>query len=363
MLKRLFFSLMLLMFIGPSLTSAQQFIPPTPTPMPDSTLATVLTRGQLICGVNQEIFGFGFLNPNTGSISGIYVDFCRALATAIFRDAGAIDLRLQTVDTPPNALLSGQLDVLFVQNTIENLTQDAQGGLDFGPPVFYDGLSIMVRIDSRIETWEDLDEQTICTLAGSDDEANLAAAMSQRGLSYDLQSLDTPAEMQEAFLAGRCNAQTLARSLLEIRRQSTDDPSAYTVWSQPFTRAAIAPVYRYGDQQWSSIVDWTVWGLIYAEELGIGSENIDEFLRLENETDENYTNRVGLPVARLLDPFLGLGGTLGLTSDFMTEVIRQVGNYGEIYSRSLGSESALLIERSLNALWSDGGLIFSPLWR
>lgn len=362
-LKRLPFLLILLVLIWPLPAFAQQFIPPTPTPTPGSMLGTVLTRGQLICGVNQEIFGFGFLNPNTGSISGINIDFCGALAAAIFRDAGAIDLRLQTVDTPPNALLSGQLDVLFVQNMIENLTQDGQGGLDFGPPIFYDGQSIMVRIDSRIETWEDLDEQTICALAGSDDEANLSLAMSQRDLSYDALLLDTPAAMQAAFLAGRCNAQTLSRSLLEIRRQSTDDPSAYVVWSEPFTRVAIAPVYRYGDQQWGSIVDWTLWGLIYAEELGITSENIDQFLRLEGETDETYTNRVGLPIVRLLDPALGLGGRLGLMNDFMVEVIRQTGNYGEIYDRSLGAGSSLPIERSLNALWSDGGLIFSPLWR
>jgi general L-amino acid transport system substrate-binding protein len=221
----------------------------------------------------------------------------------------------------------------------------------------------MVRIDSRIETWEDLDEQTICTLDESDDEINLASAMSERGLSYDLQTFQTPAAMQEAFLAGRCNAQTLARALLEIRRQSTDDPTAYVVWEMPFTRVAIAPVYRYGDQQWSSIVDWTIWGLIYAEELGITSENIDEFLRIEGEEDENYTERVGLPVARLLDSGLGLGGDLGLTNNFMVEVIRQVGNYGEIYNRWLGPSSSLPIERSLNALWSEGGLIFSPLWQ
>lgn len=361
--NRLLLLILLAIWSSTALTAFAQQIIPTPTPIPGSTLETILTRGQLTCGVNQEIFGFGFLNPNTGSISGINVDFCRALAAAIFRDASAIDLRLQTIDTPPDALLSGQLDVLFVQNTIQNLTQDARGGLDFGPPMFYDGQSIMVTTDSDIKTWEDLDEQTICSLSEGDDAANLATAMSQRGLSYDLQTFDKPADMQEAFLAGRCNAQTLDRSLLEIRRQSTDDPSAYVVWDAPFTRVAIAPIYRYGDQQWSGIVDWTMWGLIYAEEMGITSENIDEYLRLANETDEIYTNRVGLPIARLVDPILGLGGQLGLVNDFMVEVIRQVGNYGEIYDRSLGPESTLPIERSLNALWSDGGLIFSPLWR
>lgn len=362
-LKRLSFPFILLVFLWPSLASAQQLPPPTPTPTPGTTLETVLTRGQLICGVNQEIYGFGFLNPNTGSISGMLVDFCRVLATAIFHDSRAVDLRLQMVDTPPDALLSSQLDVLLVQNTAQNLTEDAQGGLDFGPPIFYDGQSIMVRSDSGIATWDDLDEQTICTLAGSDDEANLAIAMNERNLSYDAQPFDTPAAMQEAFLAGRCNAQTLSRSLLEIRRRSTDDPSAFTVWSEPFTRVAVAPIYRYGDQQWSSIIDWTIWGLIDAEELGITSQNIDDYLRLQNETDEAYINRVGLPIARLLDPFLGLGSQLGLANDFMTEVIRQNGNYGEIYDRSLGPDSTLPIERGLNSLWTNGGLIFSPLWR
>ncbi|MBZ0286879.1 MAG: amino acid ABC transporter substrate-binding protein, partial [Anaerolineae bacterium] len=153
------------------------------------------------------------------------------------------------------------------------------------------------------------------------------------------------------------------RSLLEIRRFSTDNPFSYIVWNQPFTRVVIAPVYRYGDQQWANIGNWTLWGLIQAETLGITSKNVSEFIRLSDEPDESYLGRVGLPVAQLLDAKLGLGGQLGLPNDFMYTVIEQVGNYGEIYERALGSTSALPIERQLNQLVTAGGLIAAPDWR
>jgi general L-amino acid transport system substrate-binding protein len=136
-----------------------------------------------------------------------------------------------------------------------------------------------------------------------------------------------------------------------------------TVWSPPFNRLPLRPLYRYGDQQWADIVDWTLWGLVEAEKLGITSENVARLVRVPNEGDQNYVERVGLPVARLLDATLGLGRSLGLTNDFMAEVIAQVGNYGEIYARHLGPNSQLPIPRGLNELSFNDGLIDSGAWR
>ena len=336
----------------------------TPTAIPISpTLQSVLSRGQVACGVNEELFGFGFLNPNTGNITGIYVDFCRAIATAVLGDPAAVDLRLLTYGTPPTALLDGDLDVMMVHHITETFSEDTTLGLMFGTPVFYDGQSVMARVESGLDTWESLDGETICVLQDSISETNFIAEMVRRNLAYDLLRLASPIEMNDAFLDGRCSAQTYDRSLLEIRRFSTDSPYSYDVWTDPFARVAITPLYRYGDQQWGNIIDWTLRGLIHAEMLGVTSANIDDFLRTVNEDDAAYIQRVGEPIARLLDFSLGLGGRLGLPNDFMVPVIQQLGNYGEIYDRSLGPSSSLPIERSINALALNGGLISAPDWR
>ncbi len=351
--------LTLLIFTLPAFAQDEQ---PTVTPA-GPTLESVLARGQVICGVNEELFGFGFLNPNTGDITGIYVDFCRAIATAVLGDPAAVDLRLTRYGTPPTALLEGDLDVMIVQHITPTLTQVTTPGLVFGAPVFYDGQSVLTRVESGIETWENLDGQSICVLQDSQSESDFIAEMTRRNLTYDLLRLASANEIHEAFLAGRCSAQINDRSLLEIRRFSTDNPFSYDVWTEPFTRVAVAPLYRYADQQWGNIVDWTLRGLIHAEALGITSANLDEYLRTEGESDEAYVARVGLPVARLLDATLGLGSRLGLANDFLVPIIRQLGNYGEIYDRSLGPSSALPIERSINALAINGGLIAAPDWR
>ncbi len=332
-------------------------------PVIGPTLQAVLARGQLNCGVNEDVFGFGFLNPNTGDITGIDVEFCAAIATAIFGDQTALDLRLLPLNTPPADLLSGDLDVVLLHDLVLNLTQDSNAGLDFGPVVFFDGQSIMTRRDSEIETWDDLTGETICAIADSLAAINISDEMAARNLPFELLSFNDATAVQEAFVAGRCNVQTSERSLLEIRRQTTDVPNDYIVWEVPFTRLGKGPAYLYGDKQWSAIIDWTIHGLIYAEELGVTSENVREFARVEGENDEDYITRVGIARARLLSVMPDISIRLGLAPDFMVPVIDQIGNYGEIYNRHLGPDSALPITRGLNALWSDGGLLESASWQ
>ncbi len=336
----------------------------TPTPVPPATtLASVLARGQLICGVNENVFGFGFLNPNTGDITGIHVDFCTAIAVAIFGDKAAVDYRLQPASVPPTSLLTGEVDVMLLHHLTLNLSRDTDPLLQFGPSIYYDGQSIMVRVDSGIETWADLSGETICTLAGTPAETNIRAEMSRRGLPFDLLTFDNLIALQESFQSGRCDAQTLERSLLEIRRQSVEIPGDYRVWEQPFTHTGQGALYRYGDKQWEAIVNWTLWGLLYAEQLDINSQNVNDFVRAEGENDEVYIARVGRPAAQFLDSVLGVSNGLGLPNNFMVQVIAQVGNYSEIYNRHLGPDSALPMTRGLNQLWQNGGLLETPPWR
>lgn len=338
--------------------SSQPTAPPT-----GPTLATVLARGQVVCAVNEEVFGFGFLNPNTGDITGLYVDLCRAVATAVFGDPAALDLRLRAYGTPPADLLDGTLDLLFDHGLSRTLSTDARTGLEFGAPVFYDGLAFMHRSGIELATLDDLDGRSVCVVGGSADMDSVRATLSSRSAAYELVTLESLPAMYAAFEAGRCDAQAAPRSLLQIRRWSSADPNAYSVWETPFTLTARAPVFRYGDKQWADIVNWTMWGLVQAEIVGITSANINTFLRTTAETDEAYIARVGLPAARLLDPALGAGGGLGLPNDFMARVISRVGSYAEIYERSLGPAADVPIARGANLLVRDGGLLDSPSWR
>jgi general L-amino acid transport system substrate-binding protein len=315
------------------------------------TLGSIRARGQVACGVNQELFGFGYLDPNTGEISGFDVDFCRALAAAIFGDVNAVQLELMTVEDGEAALRSGELDVLL-HNVSQTLTTATAEQLDFGPPNFYDGQSIMALAEDALDTWTSLEGKIICVFDGPT-LVNLESAMARQGLSYEPLTFTTENEAQRAFLDGRCDALTGNWVRLVDARRETSNASAYAIWEAPFTIEPLVPVYRYGDEQWGDIIEWTIYGLIQAEVLGVTSENIDESVVSAN-----------LEIAALLGSSGELGSRLGLTENFMVEVIRQVGNYGEIYDRHLGADSQqpVPLARGINQLWTAGGLIYAPPW-
>lgn len=357
MLKRLLLLMGLVLLT--SIVQAQG--EPTQTPI-SPTLAAIQARGQVICGIDEEVFGFGFLNPNTGDISGIQVDFCRALAAATIGEAAAVDYRLHLLNAAPAEIIAEGADVLFHHTFVPTLAK--QPGLDIGRAVvFYDGTTVMLEGTNRPVEWADLGGTSVCVVANSYSARNFAAEMDQRNLPYEETDFPTIADMRTAFFEGMCSAQVLDRSLLEIIRFSTSTPDSYTVWQSPFARRAITALYPYGDEGWGDLVDWTLWGLIQAEKLNISSTNIADMMRRANESADDYVRRVGQPVALLLDAETGLGSSLGLANGFMAGVIRQVGNYGEIYDRNLGPESALPIERGLNELWANGGLLDAPTWQ
>jgi general L-amino acid transport system substrate-binding protein len=371
---RLTLALMLIGLLAAIPMNAQDENEPTPAPTATpsgapvgATLSSVLSRGEIICAVDQDLIGFGYLNPNTGEITGISVDLCRAIATSIFGDSGAAQIFLLANQNPFDLLSSGAVDIVISSRVSHTLSGDADSGLQFGAVAYYDGQTFMVTGESGIDTWEELEGATICSVSDTIAERNLIRELERREINFDLLSLPNANDMQQAFLAGRCGVQTGQRSQLEITRQRLDEPAAYMVWQETFTRDAITPLYRYGDKQWSDIINWTIYGLIYAESLGITSENVDELLRERTpdfiELEEDYIERVGPEIARFLDGSIGIGNQLGLANDFMVEVIRQVGNYGEILQRHLGENGQLPIARAINSLWLDGGLIFAPDWR
>jgi general L-amino acid transport system substrate-binding protein len=275
-----------------------------------------------------------------------------------------VDLRLHPLDAPLADLTSGEIDLRFQHTANDSLLYLSQPGLDFGAAVyFYDGASVMIRAGSGMSSWEGLENETVCAITDAPSTLEFQAEMEGRNLEFELLENETIAEMRESFLSGRCLAQLLDRSLLEIIRNSQSIPEDYEVWPTPFTLRPLTAIYRHNDEGWGEIVDAVIWGLIYAEEIGVTSENVDDLLRSsEQETDEAYLERVG-PAALLLDPNLGLGADLGLPNGFMAAVIRQVGNYAEIYARHLGPDTSVHIERGLNDLWSRGGLLNAPGWR
>ncbi len=360
MLKRLGFIVLLL-----ALSSATLAQEETPAAVIGPTLNSVLSRGVVACGINQSLRGFGFLDPNTGELRGFDVDFCRALAAAVFGDATAVQLVPFSGDNGLDALESGEIDVLM-RNVIWTLSLDSRPELDFGTITFYTGQTFMTRTDSGLSDWAGLDGAVICVAEGSTAETSLGQAMVSRGLSYQPVTLPTAAEAAQAFTDGRCQAYSAGLIDLESARQRLPDPAAYVVWQgreHLYTQEPIAPVYRNDDPQWADIVNWTILGLIQAEQLGITSENINTIVRQPEEGEDTYISRVGLDVARFLDARTGIGGQLTLANDFMVSVIREVGNYGEIFNRHFGPGGDLRLERGLNSLWRDGGLLYAPSWR
>ncbi|NUM48272.1 MAG: amino acid ABC transporter substrate-binding protein [Anaerolineales bacterium] len=319
-------------------------VPAAPT---GNTLQTVMDRGMLVCGGNQAVPGFGFLNED-GSFSGFDIDYCHALAAALFGDASKVEIRPTTAQERFTALQTGEIDVL-IRNTTWTLTRDTELGLNFTATTFYDGQGMMVRGDSGITTMEQLDGATICVQAGTTTELNLADTFSSRNLTYTPLVFDTADEVAGAYEEGRCDGFTTDISGLVSRRTILADPSAHIILEEVMSKEPLGPSVRHGDDQWYDIVQWVVFATMQAEELGVNSSNVDEMLASDN------------PSIRFLLGVEGdMGLKLGLANNWAYNVIKLVGNYGEIYDRNLGPETPTYIPRGINSLWTDGGLIYAP---
>lgn len=345
---------------------------PTPTPLAlGPTMTTLRSRNQLICGVNQDALGLGYLDPNSGDVVGLQVDLCRALAAALFGDAAAVQFPPYSNTTAAmNALKSGEVDLL-IRDIPWTFSQDA-AGLEFGPPVFYTGQGIMVQADGGATSWSELNSKSVCVVAGSTAEAELQTAAARENISLQIIS-PASTTLQAAWRdlqEGRCDALSAERVQLLILQKRSTEPTSFIVWDAPdqvYTHEPYAPIMRNNDEQWTNIVRWTMLGLVQAEQLGITSETVETYVRQVNagtpESDAAYLARVGTERARFLDTVFGIGAQLGLAPDFMRPAIIAVGNYGEIYNRHFGTQGDLTLPRGLNNLVNAGGLMYAPDWR
>ena len=316
-------------------------------------LQRIRDRGELICGVNTVLPGFGAQN-DAGVFVGFDTDICRAVAAAILGDANAIAFRSLTGAERPTALSSGEVD-LISRNTTWTLSRDTEWGATFGPTTFYDGQGIMVMASFGVFSIDELTAEsiTVCANAGSTTELNITDLIESSGADWTLNTFpDTDAGM-DAYQAGACDAITSDLSALLSRKATSADPAAHAILPGVISKEPLGPVSLQSDANFADIIRWVVWGLLTAEEFGIDSTNIGDFMDSEDAG-----------IGRLL----GLGDNvagdyLGINDQFMVDVIAQLGNYGEIFDRNLGPDTIFGLERGFNDLWTNGGLMYAAPFR
>jgi len=367
-----FFSLLSLLscrhlpFIGEEQTSLEDVeITEEVATAPTNTLEAVLQRGALKCGVNENLKGFG-MKLSTGNYEGFDIDFCKAVATSILGTPTVEYIPLNAAERF-TALSDGTIDVL-IRNTTWTATRDMKLGNSFVTTTFYDGQGILVYTDTMYtgldllimqtltqgtDTLMELSGSTICVVAGTTTSRNIEETFNNAGVPFKLLEFETNMPLRAAFGRGICNAISMDKSALLSFKATLTNPDELTLAGATLSKEPLGPVTRDNDSEFYDIVQWTVFGMIQAEELGVTSENIDRYIQQPFDPK----------IAKLLGVSYGGGEVLdvglAVTPQFMQEVIRQVGNYGEVYDRHL-TPLGLTRENSLNALWQDGGLIYSP---
>jgi len=312
-----------------------------------SILKEVKKRKMVHCGTTQGVAGFS--SPNSkGEWSGIEVDVCRALAAAVLGDASKVKFIPLSAQARFTALQSGEVDLLS-RVTTWTLTRDTSLGLNFGPTIFYDGQGFMVRKKAKIKKIKELNGATICTQQGTTSELNLADYFRANRLKMKTVVFESNDEVTMAFFKGRCDAFTNDASGLVAERSKTKNPDDYVILEEVISKEPLGPAVRHGDDQWFDIVKWTVFAMITAEEYGISSKNLDSFKKTK---DPN--------IKRFLGQTVGNGKALGLPENWAYNIIKLVGNYGEVFERNIGKGSPLKLERGLNKLWTKGGLMYAP---
>ena len=312
-----------------------------------TTLESVKQKGHLQCGVTSGLPGFSQPDEK-GSWTGIDVDTCRAVAAAVFGDAKAVEFTPLTAKERFTALQSGEIDILS-RNTTWTLTRDASLGLNFAGVNYYDGQGFLVNKDIGVDDATQLDGATVCIQAGTTTELNLSDYFRAKGMDFKPIVFDTSEQSVQGFAAGRCDVLTSDRSQLAALRSKLSDPNSAKILPNTLSKEPLGPVVRQGDDEWCNIVKWVLFVQINAEELGITGANVDDMLKSDNPN-----------VQRLLGTDGDMGAKLGVPDDFGYAIVKQVGNYGEMYDRNVGPDTALGLERGINALWTDGGIMYAP---
>ncbi len=311
------------------------------------TLDTVKARGAVVCGTSQGVPGYSSPDDK-GNWVGFDIDFCRAVAAAIFDDpAKARFVPLSSKDRF-TALQSGEIDIL-PRTATWTLGRDTQLGLNFVAVNYYDGQAFIVRKTLGVKSVKELNGASICVTTGTTHELNLADYFRANKMRYDLVTFLTTDDTLKAYESGRCDVFTSDGSQLYAFKQKFAKPDEHLVLPEVISKEPLAPVVRHGDDQWLDIAKWTHFAMLTAEELGVTKANVDEMLKSENPE-----------IKRLLGTEGNFGEALGLTRNWAYRIIKHIGNYGEVFDRNLGTGSRLGIERGLNQLWTKGGLQYAP---
>ncbi|MCE2571997.1 amino acid ABC transporter substrate-binding protein [Motilimonas eburnea] len=328
--------------IALSLAAAVVLIPLTASA---DTLETVKKKGELNCGVSTGIPGFSATNSK-GVWEGIDVDFCKAIASAVLGDANKVKYVPLTAKERFTALQSGEIDVL-VRSSTWTSSRDISLGLNFAGVNYYDGQGFLINKSLGVSSAKELDGATFCIQAGTTTELNLTDYFKSQNMEYKAVTYDTSGQTIDGFKKGRCDAVTSDASQLYGLRLKMDKPDSVMVLPEIISKEPLGPVVRQGDDGWFNIVRWALFATLEAEELGVTQANVDAMMKSDNPS-----------VKRLLGTSGDTGKSLGLDEKWAYNMIKQVGNYGEMFDRNVGKGSPLNIDRGLNNLWNNGGLMY-----
>ncbi|MCX2524153.1 amino acid ABC transporter substrate-binding protein [Larsenimonas rhizosphaerae] len=313
-----------------------------------ATLDEVKDRGQVRCGVSDGLAGFS--SPDSkGKWQGIDVEVCKAVAAAVLDDQNKVAFAPLTAKERFTALQSGEVDVLS-RNTTWTASRDNSMGLNFAGVNFYDGQGFLVKKSLGVSSARELDGASICVNSGTTTELNLADYFRAQDMQYKAVAFDEMSQTAQGFDSGRCDALTSDSSQLAALRLQLKEPDSAVILPERISKEPLGPVVAQGDDQWFDVVKWTLFAMLDAEELGVTSSNVDDMR--DNPPNPN--------VARLLGKDGNYGEQMGLSNAWAYNIIKQVGNYGEVYDRTVGKDSPLDIPRGINALWNNGGIQYAP---
>jgi general L-amino acid transport system substrate-binding protein len=316
------------------------------------TLDDVRAKGHVQCGINTGLTGFAFTDDQ-GNWQGFDVALCQGVAAAVFGDASNVKYTNLTGKTRFEALKAGEVDMLS-RNTTWTYSRDVDLKLTFLGVNYYDGQGFIVPASLGVNSATELEGASVCIQTGTTTELNLADFFRGNNMNYEPVPIETNAEARQNYLAGRCDVYTTDRSGLAATRASLDDPENHVVLPEIISKEPLGPLVRHGDDEWGDVVRWTLNVLIIAEEKGITKENV-RAMAAETQKDAEMNRMFGTEGE--------YGAMLGLSADWVVNVIAAVGNYGEIFEQYLGVNTDIGLERGVNALWTDGGLIYAPPYR
>ena len=317
------------------------------------TLDDIKTKGFVQCGVTTGLAGFAMPDANN-NWTGMDVDFCRAVAAAIFNDPQKVKFTPLSAKERFTALQSGEVDLLS-RNTTWTMSRDTSLGLKFAGVMYYDGQGFMVRKSMGIDSALKLDGATVCTQTGTTTELNLADYFKANNMKYQVVAMENDDEVRGAYEEGRCDIFTTDQSGLYAERLALKNPDDHMVLPEIISKEPLGPLVRQGDDAWFNVVKWTYFALLTAEEFGITQANVDE---MKSSTNPEMQRILGVKNAD--GSAAGFGTGIGLSEEWLVQIVKAVGNYGEIFERNVGMGTPLKIARGKNALWNAGGLQYAP---